>query len=352
MKDLFFTVIILALSFLIYIYPLNILAHLLFDASTFEPATLVPTVIIAVAISVYFRTHAKSPLLSVPIYYGMGIGFIGFFVFNLGLLATLVIPEFTFEIGLVCLVVFVILCVKGILNGRHISLKTLHISSPKITQNYNLVFISDIHLGSNPKQHLENICTKIDGLDYDYLLIGGDLYDSSAFEAVDVMPLRAIQKPILFVTGNHEYYVKNHADKVADLANYNIRILDNESVLFDGLNIIGISDNQAPKLQSDIAHRLVNQDAFNLLMVHQPSIWDSAPDTTDLMLSGHTHNGQIFPFNLLVRLQFKTVHGIYKRFNSTLYVSSGSGTWGPRIRLGTKNEIVHILISPQNNNLK
>ena len=348
MKDFIFAVIILALSFLIYIYPLNILAHLLFDARIFEPVALIPTVIIAVAVSVYFRTHAKSPLLSAPIYYGMGIGFIGFCVFNLGLLAALAMPESTFEIGLVCLVVSVIACVKGILNGHQIHLKTLHISSPKITQNYNLVFISDIHLGSNPQQHLEKICTKIDGLDYDYLLIGGDLYDSSAFEAEDVMPLTAIQKPILFVTGNHEYYVKDHADKVADMANYNITILDNESVQSGALNIIGISDNQAPKLQSDIAHGLVSQDAFNLLMVHQPSIWDSAPDSTDLMLSGHTHNGQIFPFNLLVRLQFKTVYGIYKRLNSTLYVSSGSGTWGPRMRLGTKNEIVHISISPQN----
>ena len=68
---------------------------------------------------------------------------------------------------------------------------------------------------------------------------------------------------------------------------------------------------------------------------------------SDLMLSGHTRNGQIFPFNLLVRLQFKTVYGIYKRLNSILYVSSGSGTWGSRMRLGTKNEISKILISPK-----
>ena len=348
MRDFIFAVIILALSFLIYIYPLNILAHLLFDARIFEPVALIPTVIIALAVSVYFRTHAKSPLLSVPIYYGMGIGFIGFCVFNLGLLAALAMPESTFEIGLVCLVVSVIASVKSILNGHQIHLKTLHITSPKITRHYHLGFISDIHLGSNPKQHLEKMCQKIDGLDYEQLLIGGDLYDSSAFEADDLMPLKAIHKPIFFVTGNHEYYVKDYADKVADLPNYNITILDNESLQSCELNIIGISDNQAPKLQSDIAQRLTSQDAFNLLMVHQPSIWNSAPDSTDLMLSGHTHNGQIFPFNLLVRLQFKTVYGIYKRLNSTLYVSSGSGTWGPRIRLGTKNEIVHILISPQN----
>ena len=82
-------------------------------------------------------------------------------------------------------------------------------------------------------------------------------------------------------------------------------------------------------------------------MVHQPSIWSGAPDSTDLMLSGHTHNGQIFPFNLLVRVKFKNIYGIYKRLSSTLYVLSGSGTWGPKMSLGTKNEIIFISISLQ-----
>ena len=101
--------------------------------------------------------------------------------------------------------------------------------------------------------------------------------------------------PIFFVTGNHEYYVKDHAKKIADLAKYNITILDNQSAQLDGLNIIGISDNQTTKKQSTIAEQLTRHDMFNILMVHQPSIWDHAPEKTDLMLSGHTHNGQIFP---------------------------------------------------------
>ena len=123
--------------------------------------------------------------------------------------------------------------------------------------------------------------------------------------------------------------------------------LDNQSAQIDGLNIIGISDNQATKKQSAIAEQLTRHDMFNLLMVHQPSIWDHAPEKTDLMLSGHTHNGQIFPFNLLVRMHFTTIYGIYRRMNSSLYVSSGSGTWGPRMRLGTQNEIIQISISPE-----
>jgi predicted MPP superfamily phosphohydrolase len=347
MRNFIFFAVISVLSFLIYVYPLKVLAHLLFEAKIIEPADIIPTAIIALTVFVYFRTHATLPLLSGSLYYGMGIGFIGFFVFNIGLLASLALPEVAFETGLICLAAFVFACVKSIMNGQHIHLKNIHFTSSKVNQHYNLVFFSDVHLGSNSKQHLEKICKKIDKLDYDHLLIGGDLYDSSAFEAEDLNPLKFIQKPILFVTGNHEYYVKDYKDKIAALANYNIRILDNESVQFGGLNIIGISDNQAPKLQSKIAQSLVSQDSFNVLMVHRPSIWDSAPARTDLMLSGHTHNGQIFPFKLLVRLHFKNVYGIYKRLNSSLYVSSGSGTWGPRMRLGTQNEIVQISISPQ-----
>lgn len=347
MRDFIFAVIIFVLSFLIYIYPLNIVAYLLFDARLMLPVTIIPTAIIALTIFVYFKTHITSPLLSAFIYYGMGIGFIGFSIFTIGLIAALIMPVFSFEIGLFCLIVFVVTCVKSILNGRYIHLKNIHITSPKIDQPSNLLFISDIHLGSNSKQHFERICQTIDKLDYDFLLIGGDLFDSSAFNAEDLNPLKAIEKPILFVTGNHEYYVKDHQAKVADLVNYNITILDNQSVQSGRLNIIGISDNQTPKIQSDIARKLVCHERFNLLMVHQPSIWDSAPDNTDLMLSGHTHNGQIFPFNLLVRLQFKTVYGIYKRLDSNLYVSSGSGTWGPRMRLCTRNEIIQISILPR-----
>ena len=62
------------------------------------------------------------------------------------------------------------------------------------------------------------------------------------------------------------------------------------------------------------------------------------------MLSGHTHNGQIFPFNFFVRLQYKNIYGLYAKFKSKLYVSSGSGCWGPKMRLGSKNEIVDIII--------
>ena len=91
---------------------------------------------------------------------------------------------------------------------------------------------------------------------------------------------------------------------------------------------------------------MIKKYLFNLLLVHKPSIWEGAQEFTDLMLSGHTHNGQIFPFNFLVRMQFKTVYGLFKEKQSRLFVSSGSGTWGPRMRIGTQNEILQVQISP------
>ena len=65
------------------------------------------------------------------------------------------------------------------------------------------------------------------------------------------------------------------------------------------------------------------------------------------MLAGHTHNGQIFPFNHLVRIQFETIFGLHRKETALLYVSSGSGCWGPRMRLGTRNEIVQVTVSPK-----
>ena len=126
----------------------------------------------------------------------------------------------------------------------------------------------------------------------------------------------------------------------------NISILDKESIILGEINLIGISDNQSPERQFLLAQSMIKKNLFNVLLVHKPSIWDKAREFADLMLSGHTHNGQIFPFNFLVRMQFKTVYGLFKEKQSRLFVSSGSGTWGPRMRIGTNNEILQVQISP------
>ena len=76
------------------------------------------------------------------------------------------------------------------------------------------------------------------------------------------------------------------------------------------------------------------------MIVHKPSIWKKASFKANLTLSGHTHNGQIFPFNFIVKIQFPQIYGVYSHLKNYLYVSSGAATWGPKMRIGSNNEII------------
>ena len=106
-----------------------------------------------------------------------------------------------------------------------------------------------------------------------------------------------------------------------------------------------VDDNLLKNKQIEIIKDKYSKEKLNLILIHKPSIWDQVYNECDLMLSGHTHNGQIFPFNFFVRMQFKFKYGLYTFNNSKLYVSSGSGTWGPKMRLGTVNEIIFFNLS-------
>jgi predicted MPP superfamily phosphohydrolase len=178
-----------------------------------------------------------------------------------------------------------------------------------------------------------------------FLLIGGDLIDSSSFQIDDLLSLKKIKCPIYFVTGNHEYYIQNFQNHLDNFHKCNIRILNNEAVIHDEINLIGINDNLTIEQKKNIYINLLNDHKFNLLAVHQPSLWKLVKNNVDLMLSGHTHNGQIFPFNLLVKIQFPQIYGLYKERDSSLYVSSGISTWGPKIRIGSHNELINIKLN-------
>ena len=189
--------------------------------------------------------------------------------------------------------------------------------------------------------HLKKIILKLKNKNYDFLLIGGDLIDSSSF---DMSTLKIIKEhiscPVYFVTGNHEYYLKNSSTRIKEISNIGINHISNSNIEINEINIIGIDDNLNKNKQVEIIKDKYLKEKFNLILIHKPSIWDKIYNESDLMLSGHTHNGQIFPFNFFVKMQFKFKYGLYSFNNSKLYVSCGSGTWGPKMRLGTYNEII------------
>ena len=345
-QDSIFYLVVFATSYFIYIYPFEILSDLILNEKVSRKNSFYSTLLVSLLVIYYFRSHNTFFLIKLFVYEGMGVGFISFWIINLSLIISLTNFLNDYQLGIISLILIIMLSVYGLINARFFRIKKLSIPSLKIKRKYNFVFISDIHLGSNPVSSLGKTVSKINKMNYDFLLIGGDLIDSSVFDLKNLKIFKSINKPIFFVTGNHEYYIKNSKEKLDQLNLYNITLLRNENLLFDDLNIIGIDDYQTADNQAKTYIELENKSKFNLTLVHKSSIWEKIFDNTDLMLAGHTHNGQIFPFNLFVKIKFKYSFGLYRNKNSYLYVSSGSGCWGPRMRLGTSNEIVHVELMP------
>jgi predicted MPP superfamily phosphohydrolase len=278
----------------------------------------------------------------------MGIGFISLAVVSLGIIFNILTDIKELNIGISCLTLILLISIFGLIKGRKLYVKNIQLSSSNIKQELNFIFISDIHLGTNKINHLLNILKKIKNIKYDFILIGGDLIDSSSFDLKNLNILKNINKDIYFVNGNHEYYLKDFKKKIDSLRKYNIKMLINQRVTIQDINLIGVDDLQNVDSKINHVKRLRKENLFNLVLTHKPDIWDKIKDQNELMLSGHTHNGQIFPFNLIVKLKFKYVYGLYKNLNSNLYVSSGAGCWGPKIRIGTSNEIINFKLTSNN----
>ncbi|MDC3096893.1 metallophosphoesterase [Alphaproteobacteria bacterium] len=340
-RDLISLVILFVISYLIFIFPFDILSSWLGNPSKLHESLLATSLVFALCLY-YFRSKSTNKIIKFFVYEGFGIGTVSFFI----ILPLIVISYFQILIDYQLVIIFFSIqipaIIYGYMNSKKLKIKRLLIKSNLINKNINFVFISDVHIGSNHPSTLKKLVSKINSLDFNFLVIGGDLIDSSAFQISDLYELKKIEKPIFFVTGNHEYYIQNHKEHLQDLKTVGIKILENETLQLDGINLIGLSDNITNKSKIEYVEKLSKKDLFNLLIVHKPSIWKKVSNNANLMLSGHTHNGQIFPFNFVVKLQFPQNYGLYKNKNNLLYVSSGSATWGPKIRIGSNNEIIHI----------
>ena len=334
-------VILFVISYLIFIFPFDILSSWLGYPSELHESLLATSVVFALCLY-YFRSKSTNKIIKFFVYEGFGIGTVSFFI----ILPLIVFSYFqilaNYQLVIIFFSIQISAIIYGYMNSKKLKIKRLLIKSNLINKSINFVFISDVHIGSNHPSSLKKLVSKINSLEFSFLVIGGDLIDSSAFQINDLYELKKIEKPIFFVTGNHEYYIQNHREHLQDLKSVGIKILENESLKLDGINMIGLSDNITNKLKIEYVEKLSQKNLFNLLIVHKPSIWKKVSNNANLMLSGHTHNGQIFPFNFVVKLQFPQNYGLYKNKKNNLYVSSGSATWGPKIRIGSNNEIIHI----------
>ena len=218
-------------------------------------------------------------------------------------------------------------------------------------QGKNLVHLSDIHLGRIlGARFLSRIVAKVNDQNPAMVFITGDLFDGSLGKLDElVAPLNRLNAPqgIYFVTGNHETYLGvQHA--YAALRSTPVRVLDDERVVSDGLQVIGVSyPDRGHSL--NFGKRMAGIAGFDaaqpsILLYHSPTqIAEAKAAGINLQLSGHVHQGQLFPLQFITRLIYgKYHHGLHKEGDFTLYTSSGTGLWGPTMRTGNYPEIAVI----------
>jgi len=229
---------------------------------------------------------------------------------------------------------------------------------PKIFNGFKIVQISDLHIGQlMTKSKLEEIVQQVNNLNPDVIAITGDLADGSTKSLLnEVTSLKYLKAKygVFFVTGNHEYYngVENW---IIEIEKMGIKVLGNENIeIIDGNDsfyIAGVNDHEAKRFGEKhaadfkLALSGVAENKNVVLLAHQPiAVREAAKYGVDLVLAGHTHGGQIWPFKYLVYLQQPYIKGFYDYENTKLYVNQGTGCWGPPMRLGTKNEITEVIL--------
>jgi predicted MPP superfamily phosphohydrolase len=227
---------------------------------------------------------------------------------------------------------------------------------PENFEGFRIVQITDVHISPTfRRSSVEEIVEVVNTLNADIVALTGDLVDGTVAQlAHDVAPLGKIKsaRGNYFVTGNHEYY-SGVIEWIAEVRRLGFTVLINEHRIItsgqDKMLLAGVTDYRQGRILTD--HRSDPQKArkaapktdIKILLAHQPkSIFDAARAGYDLQISGHTHGGQFFPWNFVVGLTQPYVSGLHKHQDTQIYVSRGTGYWGPPVRVGSPSEITLI----------
>ncbi len=228
----------------------------------------------------------------------------------------------------------------GALNAQLIGVKAISLSFSQLRDRLRVVQLSDVHIGSRRPALLRRIVNKTNALEPDYVMITGDLIDLPHISVDELRPLADLAAPVYYVIGNHERYVD--LDEIdSRLRQLGLIVLRNEEIMTPQFQVIGIDDaDDTAQVGTQLAQLDLAPEAFKILLYHRPTGLEAAAEHgIDLMLTGHTHAGQIAPFNFVVKRVFAHIRGLITYGPTTLYVSPGTGTWGPVMRLGSRSEI-------------
>jgi predicted MPP superfamily phosphohydrolase len=274
-------------------------------------------------------------------------------------------PRFTHDSAVAVPLLALAVTFIGFINARRVA-RVVRVEVPidglpEDLHGYSIAQISDIHVGPTIRRpYLNAIVTKVNALKPDAIAITGDLVDGTVQRlALHTEPLARLSAPdgAFFVTGNHEYY-SGVEQWVTEVRRLGLRVLMNEHVIrrrgSATVMIAGVTDYTAqhfdPTHKSDphqAAAGAPDDVAVRILLAHQPRSAPAAAEAGfDLQLSGHTHGGQFFPWNLFVPLQQPFVAGLNRVRSLWVYTSRGTGYWGPPKRFGAPSEITLVRLVP------
>ncbi|MDQ7042809.1 MAG: metallophosphoesterase [Sulfurimonas sp.] len=250
---------------------------------------------------------------------------------------------------------------RSIYEARTVVLEDKEIKIKNLQKPYKILQLSDIHIGGLINaDFIREIVQRVNACNPDLVVITGDLIDTDVNKAKDILQeLKNLDSKYgtYFIVGNHEYF-HDIATIIKRVKELGIRVLENENVYIgeknQGFNLAGVYDlfgYRALKFIPDINAALKGRDTSSpsVLLAHQPKFLEEINDSQkiDLVLSGHTHGGQLLPFRVLVRLQQPYISGLHQHTPLTqIYVNKGTGFWGPPMRLGASAEITQITLLP------
>ncbi|WP_339170539.1 metallophosphoesterase [Paenibacillus sp. FSL H7-0943] len=249
----------------------------------------------------------------------------------------------------------------GIYNANHLKEATYPLQIHKNTSldQLNIVLISDLHLGYvNDVKFIEDVVDRINGLQPDIVLMTGDIFNGNYYalsnpsKGIELLSTIQSTYGVYACLGNHDAG-RSYDEIVNFIDKSNIKLLNDEHVVIDNqFVVVGRRDSSPIGNQGNpraITSEVMSDIDTNLpviVMDHQPTNRIEYTDDVDLILSGHTHQGQVFPANLITNAMFTVDYGHYQKNSNSphVIVTSGAGTWGPPLRIGTNSEIAQIKV--------
>lgn len=258
--------------------------------------------------------------------------------------------------SLAIIIILVVISFFRCYYGLHVKQVDVYIENlPDSLEGYIITQLTDLHVDEMTSgRWLKKVVAMSNATDPDVVVITGDLLDGNICEidcVCDIIDDLQSRDGVYAIFGNHEYYSgPENLVKVGERAG--IIVLKNKSVKINrDLVIIGLDDTTAERFGGsgpDLENSLPDSypdDGFYLLLEHRPDFFpENSGYNIQLQLSGHTHAGQIFPNDILIFIYMKYVYGLFEKNGTILYTSSGTGVWGPRMRLISRSEIVKIVL--------